>query len=285
MKLIILLICLILQALLNVDAKKNKYKFIDRYAATLKPILARFNIDSGLPALIGLLVPAIIIMLLLNLLFSRVAFFYLIYGVIILFLCLDLRDMKKQLKEYFAAITAENLAKAQHEAEEFVGHPVHQNKGEMSRTVTEAIFTKSLTNVFGVIFWFMLLGPIGAVLYYLTAAITERAQRPDFGFSDTYSSAEYFKEILDWFPVRILTFTFALVGHFAPVFGIWLDRIGAGLLENRQFLIDAGLTAIHADFDATHASLIENQQALQLMSRTLWTWVIIITAFNIVIWL
>jgi membrane protein required for beta-lactamase induction len=268
---------------LTLNLKKNKYKYVDIYAAKMRPLLAKMNIDRAMPAFIGLLIPALVVIGLLNLILGNI--FYFIYALIVFYLCLDFRDVRKQIGDYQTAVAGENLTQAQFEAEQFVEHPVHQNKGEMSRAVTETIFIKSLTNVFAIIFWFMVLGPFGAVLYYLTAAITQRAQRPEFGFSDTYSSAEYFKQILDWLPVRFVTLTFAVVGHFTPVFGIWLDRISSGLLENRQLLIDAGLTAVHADLDASHASLTENNSTLQLVTRTLWAWIIVIAVFTVITWL
>lgn len=285
MKFVILLICLILQVLIGENIRKNKFQFLDRYASGMKPLLARFNADHGMIGLIGLLIPALIIILLLNLIFSAVGILYLIYGVIILMFCLDARDMKKPLKDYFKAALDGSLVSIQMEAEEFVGHSLRQDKAEISRSVTETILMKALTDIFSVIFWFMLFGPFGAVLYYLTAAITKRAQRPEFGFSDMYSAAEYFKEILDWLPVRFMTLTFSLVGHFRPVFNIWVDRIGGGLLENRQLLIDTGVAAVHSEVGSFESNIDENHQTLHLVSRTLWTWVIIIALLTIASWL
>lgn len=285
MKFIILLICLVLQASLHINVKRNKYQFVDRYAAGIKPLLNKINADHGWGALVGLLLPILIFVIILNALFSHIGLLYLIYGTIILWLCLDFTDLKKQLVDYFTAVANENMVKAKTEAELFVLHTVHQDKSEMSRAVTEAIFIRSLTNIFSIIFWFMLLGPFGAVLYYMTTAITNCALKPEFGYSDTYNVANYFKEILDWLPVRLVALTFALIGHFGPVFALWIDRVGGGLAENRQLIIDAGLTAINADLAPSTADVIENHQALSLVTRTLWTWVIIIAVLTVTSWL
>lgn len=276
MKFIILLVSLLLQSFLSLNINKHKSHLLSRYAATMRPLLTKLNADRGWGAFVGLLVPVLIVILILNLLFSHLGILYFLYGVFILLLCLDIQDMKKELADYFSAMSNEDLVSAQVEAEKFLGHSVHQAKSEMSRTVTEAIFTKSLANIFAVIFWFILLGPFGAVLYYATVAIANHACRPEFGYPETYFAADYFKEILDWLPVRFVTLTYALIGHFGPVFNLWIDRLGGGLSENRQFIIDAGLTALHVDLEPSPATVVENQQALNLTTRTLWTWIIII---------
>ncbi|MBA2654170.1 MAG: regulatory signaling modulator protein AmpE [Gammaproteobacteria bacterium] len=285
MKFIILLICLLLQAIFHVSIKRGKYHLLEHYASGMKPFLTKINANHGWVALISLMLPILILVLILNALFSHVGILYFIYAAIVLLFCLDIRDMKKQLGDYFVAITNENLVKAQIEAEQFVSHSVHQNKSEMTRAVTESIFIKALTNIFSVIFWFMLLGPFGAVLYYLATTLTKLACNPEFSYTDTYFAAEYIKELFDWLPVRVLTLTFALIGHFGPVFTLWIDRLGAGLSDNRQLLIDAGLTALNADLEPTQASATENNQALSLVNRTLWTWTIVIGVLTITSWL
>jgi AmpE protein len=284
MKLIIILICLAIQALLKIRPNKNPYSWLDQYAMSVRPFFRNINADHGIFALIALLIPVLILILILNAIFGF-APLYLIYGVIVLLICLDCQDMKAQLSAYFDTFSSENLGGAQSEAEKFVGHPVHQDKNEMSRAVTETIFTRSLANVFAIIFWFIVLGPFGAVLYYVTKGLTELSQKPEFGYSGVYSAAESLKEVLDWIPVRLVTLTFALIGPFGTVFNLWLARVSGGLLDNRQFLIDAGLLALHEPSDRNIHPLKENQNALGLVARTFSTWIIVIAVVTIISWL
>lgn len=281
MKLATLLVCLLLQLVFHIKPLRVKCNWLDGYAKRMKPLLTKINAHRSHLALIGLLIPLMLLVIFLNSLFSSLTLLYFIYSIVILMLCLDATDLRKRLNLYFESVDSENLLRAQVEAEQFVGHTVHQDKAEMTRAVTEAIFTRSVNTVFAIIFWFMLLGPFGALLYYFTLIIVERSQHPQFGYPDTYLPASYLKEMLDWLPVRLVTLTFALISQFRPVFDLWLDRIGGGLLENRPMLIDCGLAAI--DNPATTiATSAENQQALNLVSRTLWTWVIIAGIFTII---
>jgi membrane protein required for beta-lactamase induction len=283
MKFLILLICLLIQAIFK-GIKKNKQRLIDNYLMGIKPFLTSLNLIHNWRGLIGLLVPALVVILILNYLLIHARLLYFLYSLFILWLCLDFQDVNAELRDYFTFLTDGNIEKAQREAEHFVGYPLAPNRSEITRAVTKAIFTRSLTHLFAVIFWFMLLGPFGAVLYALTAAITANSQQPVCDFHDFRVAAAYFKNILDWIPVRFVIFTFALISHFGPVFNFWLERLGADLSENKQVLVDGGLVALNLELSPANG-IIENQQALKLISHTLWTWVIVILILTFVSWL
>lgn len=283
MLLFILLVCLAIQTYFDIHPKKD-YLFT-RYIHDMKSFLDKVNLTEGWGVLIGLMLPILIGIAILNLLFIYVWLFYLIFGIIVLLFCLDTRDLKLRLAEYFAAAQNNNLEKAQVEAAKFVNHPVSQDRVEISRAVTQQIFLTSLTHIFSVIFWFFILGPFGAVLYSLTAAIYNQAERGEDGLTHTLHVAEVLKNILDWIPVRLVVLTYALIGHFGPVSSIWIQRLGSGLNESRQFIIDAGITALNIDLlEPLHSDLTENYQALNLTTRALWTWVIVIAVLTIAVY-
>lgn len=243
------------------------------------------GLDSGWKAIFGILFPILLVIVILNLLLAHFWLLYLLYGIVILLLCLDIRDVKLKLADYFGALTTENTSRAQVEVEKFTQQPVDQDKSIMIRVVTGAIFVQSLTTIFSVIFWFLLLGPFGAILYYLVAAMSERATQYESGENVIYNSASLFKGILDWIPVRLVTLTYALIGHFAPVFSIWIEHLGGGVSANSSFLIDSGLTALDLPKESTALDVEENYKAAGLVTWTLWTWVIVIVLANIIGWL
>ena len=82
-----------------------------------------------------------------------------------------------------------------------------------------AVVYAALRRRFGVLFWFFVLGPVGALLYRL-------AQR--LGRDDTLDldgggriAAGHVANALDWLPAQLLTFTLAVVGHWDAVMGAW----------------------------------------------------------------
>lgn len=83
----------------------------------------------------------------------------------------------------------------------------------------EAAVYAALRRRFGVLLWFLLLGPVGALLYRLaqTLARTDALQLD----TDSHRSARYVANALDWLPAQLLTFTLAVVGHWEAVIGAW----------------------------------------------------------------
>ncbi len=284
MKLIILLVCILLQTF-NITLFRQRYQFFDQYVAVINPLLNKLGLERGWGAIIGLLVPILIVVYVLNLLFAHVGLLYLLFGLLILMICLDVRDVKLQLTDYFSAVNSESSERIQAEVEKFSKQSVGRDKNVLIRILTGTIFVQSLTNIFSVIFWFMLLGPFGALLYYLVAALSERTSKAEVELDYADNAAGYLKDILDWIPVRLVSFTYALIGHFAPVVTLWLQQLGNGPQANSTLLIDAGLLALDIPKESTLTDVEENYKAISLVNRTLWTWVIVIAVLSITSWL
>jgi AmpE protein len=85
--------------------------------------------------------------------------------------------------------------------------------------VVEATFFAALRRRFGVLFWFVLLGPAGAVLYRLAQALGLDSQI-DID-ARTRAAARRFAEALDWLPAHLMVFAMALVSDFDAVIGAW----------------------------------------------------------------
>lgn len=77
----------------------------------------------------------------------------------------------------------------------------------------------ALRRRFGVLLWFFMLGPVGALLYRLAQTLARNgALRLD---ADSRDAARYLANALDWLPAQLLTFTLAVVGHWEAVIGAW----------------------------------------------------------------
>jgi hypothetical protein len=95
---------------------------------------------------------------------------------------------------------------------------------------TRFIFSQALSRSFTTVFWFVLLGPFGIVLYdFIKRArlITSR-------------------QILEWPAARILGLGYALAGHFPPTFSYWSFNVLKNIQYNQLFLEECGLRALNA---------------------------------------
>ncbi len=115
------------------------------------------------------------------------------------------------------------------------------------RQTLEETFRQSMVRLFGVLFWFLLLGGAGAVLYLLTRLARDRWQaEPAFGLF-AHSMAGW----LDWLPVRIVAFSFAIVGNFQDALECWRGQASTWGDENDAILLAAGAGALGLQLGGT----------------------------------
>lgn len=124
----------------------------------------------------------------------------------------------------------------------------------------ETVWQTALQRLFGVIFWFMFLGPAGAILYRLNEHLTHR-----YRWKEVQPSAQYMQLLLDWIPVRLMGLSFALMGNFYKTMRVWRDRLFHKPEENNQFLNACGMAAVSFQ-DEDHDSAIYRLLNLSLVS-------------------
>ncbi len=75
-----------------------------------------------------------------------------------------------------------------------------------------------------VLFWFVCLGPAGAVLYCM---VRESADDSDNSISELFGENQLYRalHILDWLPARVCTAGYLLIGDFTRSAGIWLSYL------------------------------------------------------------
>lgn len=136
------------------------------------------------------------------------------------------------------------------------------------RHFLDSVFAQANQRIFAVLFWFYLFGPAGAVLYRLIS-IAAAMPMPDSGLPDMTNAARKTEAVLDWVPVRLLTFIFALSGHFAKVLVVWKRHVITGLSSNQVMLMDCGIAALgFSDEDHLPEDGSVERQALNLIDRS-----------------
>lgn len=89
---------------------------------------------------------------------------------------------------------------------------------EVARLAIEQALVRAHRNVFGIVFWFVILpGPSGAVLYRLACAQAERSQGLE---PDNRLMGRAF-EFLDALPARLTALSFSVVGNFEDAIYCW----------------------------------------------------------------
>lgn len=126
------------------------------------------------------------------------------------------------------------------------GQYVGASSSEVARLAIERGLVAAHRNVFGVIFWFIVLpGPSGALLYRLARFLGEEwGGRSDAEFGQFGRFANKAFELIDWLPARLTAASFSVVGDFEDAVFCW--RTQAMLWADRAsgILIAAGAGAL-----------------------------------------
>ncbi len=204
------------------------------------------------------ILPLILIVALINYFLN--GWFYgilkLIFGVIVLLYCLGPHNLWMQVYQCINHFNKEdpNQAVATADKAFHIGQP--ENADAFHRALIRAIFVAANKRIFAVIFWFILLGPAGAVLYRSVALLSTQSSLGLTAF------ANKLLHLLDWIPIRLLTFIFALMGHFTRVFIQWKQYVFKGLEFNETLLVDAGMASLDFSEDAS-----VEKDAIRLLDR------------------
>jgi AmpE protein len=165
-------------------------------------------------------------------------------------------------------------------------------------SLVEAVFRNAQRRWFGVLFWFCLLGPFGAVLYRLSALAVER---DDTQLAHgTAAGAKAWLAVLEWPVAQLMTLALALVGNFDSVLAAWRQPgafgLHGGLLEAAARAsvrseiaeevadyTESGIPAATALAEA-FGELPELRDAMNLVWRILVLWLALIAVLVIAGW-
>lgn len=129
------------------------------------------------------------------------------------------------------------------------GEPVAWN----ALALGEATAYAALRRRFGVVLWFFLLGPAGALLYRLAQTL---GRDPSLRLDPrARASAHAFANVADWLPAQLMVFTLALVGHWDAVIGAWKQwhrqqSPNSWYVEGPGFLGAAARADVEVDIEA-----------------------------------
>ena len=164
--------------------------------------------------------------------------------------------------------------------------------------LVEAVFRNALRRWFGVLFWFCVLGPFGALLYRLSVLAAE--QDADVMPPDTLQGARFWLSLLEWPVTQLIALGLALVGNFDSVLAAWREDGAFGLhgnvlntaarasvrseiAEEVADYTESGVPASTALAEA-FGELPELRDAMSMVWRILVLWLAVIALFVIAGW-
>lgn len=239
---------------------------------------ARVDLRGAWGLLLALALPVVVVVLLQALLARGPG---LVLGTafawLILLYCLGPGNLLATISDYLQALHAED-----EEQTIFLRSQLEDARGDGQDPMAAGIVSRAHDEYFAVLFWFAILGPIGAVLYRFTRVIAQ----PDSAHDNLRPAAEHLLGVLGWPSTRLAAFGFALMGNFDKA----LFKLSGGLAwqadllaANRGMLAEVTCAAVdlHPDSDAPTDVA---RRVRDLIVRTLTLWLVVFAVLTLLGW-
>jgi len=212
---------------------------------------------------------------------------------LVLLLSFGPRDLHDEVDDYVAALERGDREESTRRAKELLEADAAWRGSFLREAVEDAIFVQANNRIFGVIFWFMVLGPAGAWLFRVSDLMRRRA-----AFEAVRSGAEVqsfggalaiLHGLLAWVPARLAAGTYALAGSFEDAVGNWriaVDQAAESLLDRSEDLLarvgKASLRPSLAGLPPEVLDAATARGAWRIVSRSTWVWLAVIAALVLV---
>jgi adenosylcobinamide-phosphate synthase len=161
---------------------------------------------------------------------------------LVLYLALDMRGFSAPAEVIASALRDGNIQEARDRLAIWSRQPTEAyGMQEISRLAIETTLVRAHHGLFAPVFWFVLLGPAGAVLYRLSHSVYTTWGDQDTPF---HQVARRFFDLLDWLPARFTAIGFAVVGDFEDALYCWRTQATAWKKEAEGILLASGAGAL-----------------------------------------
>jgi AmpE protein len=301
MHLIALLIGLVVERLATQLFHLRRLRWLDRIIdAGFRQAERVPNWPALIPILaivVLLVLPVLVIVLVLG--DSLLGFPYLLLGIVVLFFSFGPQDIGEDVDEYCRAIEDGDKESIRQRAKAIIESDVPEDALERIHKVEEAVCVQANNRLFAIIFWFVLLGPLGAWTYRVTDMIRRRAvfaashDGESNGTTDRLrNSATVLHGWLAWIPARLTAIGYAAAGNFDPALGAWRapteEQSDSPFEYNEHLLARVGVAALalgeDADEDLVSRGVRGATAANRLVFRLLLIWAVVIAAMTLYGW-
>lgn len=192
--------------------------------------------------------------------------------------------------EVAAIVRAEEEEERTSAMKQLLGGEPPEDEEACKSALIDAVFRESLRRWFAVIFWFAVLGIVGALLYRMVDWLNHgdyelsEAQRGLFG---------RMQKVLDWPAAQLTTLALAIATDFDSVYSAWKqyhDEQGHGLFEgdngfllaSARCIVLTGHAARDGYADQLGGQLASLKQAMDLVWRALGVWLTVLALLLLV---
>jgi AmpE protein len=225
------------------------------------------KIFGGASLLVSFALPCAVLAYIFGNVFADSVLLTLLGGTALLLFCSGPGDIAHEIESYTRRYLDEDGNQPPPDTNNFLNN-IDAIDGDPDRPYLRAIAIEANARLFAPIFWFSVLGPVGALLFRMSVTI---ARSPTLDPVDGVVAKRLY-DILIWAPARLLGIGLGLGGTLGPVVGV-LSRWEVKLSQSEALLGDAAIAALETtitDERDQHAALINSMFSLVKRGFVVW---------------
>ncbi len=289
MSLISILISLGIESYWDQVDRLRRYDWFENYSHWMTEKLHGQPFYHSPAGVLLLIAPLVLAVWLVNAMLGGVlSLFSFVFGVIVLLYCLGPRTLARDVQAYLDAAEAGDHEQAKQFAQEILGRPVDEKPQQLAEAVKEAILVQANDRLIAVMFWFALLGPVGAVMFRASALLKEQSLLVPDKFSQSANDLFW---IMNWIPARLCIIGYALAGNFIDTVSYWRSLNDFWRRDSSDLLVASGVGALRQDVrsdlaDADDEVFIHGvAHTMSLIKRTIIVFITVLALMTLTGWL
>ncbi len=197
-------------------------------------------------------------------------------------------DFNTLINGYIHALEQGDEAAVQRFEKSLFFEELSDDKEQREKAAIETVLLCAHEHIFGVIFWFITLGMIGALLYCLVVRLAGKFEDIHGGYADAVRNLHH---LLMWPSARLQALGFALGGSLVDALEGWRSVEGDSLDISKEVVATSGLWALQyqpelgnefSDEIDSYINWVKEAQALA--NRTLIVWLTILGVMTLGGW-
>lgn len=163
------------------------------------------------------------------------------FAIFVLLFSFGPTDLEAEVEAYVDARERGDKESAYWHAGELLGEQPPEDSAALTHRIIENTLIEANERLLAVLFWFLLLGPAGALLYRLASELARSMASDDSPISE---ASLRLHAILAWLPARMCALAYALAGSFVYALRAWRNQGGNWYETTPAILIASGLGAL-----------------------------------------
>ena len=294
MTIISVFICLFAERFLSSLHILRNYTWLHFYAQFILNVFGAIRFNEGkVRVLFIVLPPAILVGFIDYQLYKSFLPLEFLFSVAVLLYSFGPQTFYERSKSLCDAENINDNACACWYAEKILARPLDRHeKINLPYTIAQSLFTISNDRILAPIFWFALLGPLGAILFRCSSQLyflTLKNEQEEVAQKNIAAAANGFYAILNWVPSRLSALGFAAMGNFSGAVKNY-SKLEHKLVDlnqksNEELLITMGSGAINLPENPSEATSKSVSEALAILRRNTQLWMGTIALLTLAGWL